>query len=150
MQIVCRSCAAKYEVPTSRISPRRKVRCARCGNAWLASEEPVTAPTNLDPLGFRAEPDVEHEADSVPQLPPITAMDRLTEAAPRSHTSVVLIAAWVMTFVVVIAAVGVVITWREPLVRAWPASSRILGRVEPVAQSPAHNAAKTEAAATKK
>jgi predicted Zn finger-like uncharacterized protein len=136
MRIVCPSCAATYEVPASRITPPRKVRCARCGNAWLASEEPAPAPTDLDPLGFREEPDDEHEVEPVPELPPLTAMDRLTEAAIRPHTSVGLIAAWVLTFVVMVAAVGVVITWRQQLVRAWPASSRILGRVEPTAQAP--------------
>jgi predicted Zn finger-like uncharacterized protein len=136
MRIVCPSCAAEYEVPAPRITPQRNVRCARCGNAWLASEEPAPAPTDLDPLGFHAEPLVEHEAEPVTLLPRVTAMDRLTEAATRSRTSVGLVAAWVLTFVVLAAAVGVVITWREPLVRAWPASSRILGRVEPVAQAP--------------
>jgi predicted Zn finger-like uncharacterized protein len=147
MRIVCPSCAAKYEVPASRMTPQRKVRCVRCGNAWLPSEQPAQAPTDPDPLEFRAEPEVEHEAQPVTALPPVSAMDRLTAMAPRSRASAGLVTAWVMTFVALTAAVGAVALWREPLVRAWPASSRILGRIEPVAGIHARETAKAAATA---
>jgi predicted Zn finger-like uncharacterized protein len=147
MRIVCPSCAAEYEVPASRMAPQRKVRCARCGGAWLASEDPAPAATDPDPLEFRAEPDVEHAAEPGTIMPSVTAMDRLTATAPRTQAPVRLVAAWVMTFVALVAALGAVIAWREPLVRAWPASSRILGRVEPVAPAPAHMTAKAAEAA---
>jgi predicted Zn finger-like uncharacterized protein len=147
MRIVCPSCAAEYEVPASRMSPQRKVRCARCGGAWLASETPAPAAVDPDPLEFRAEPEDEQDAESTTGLPSVTAMDRLTATAHRTRTPVGLVAAWVMTFVALAAGVSAVIIWRAPLVQAWPASSRILGRVEPVAQAPARTTAKAAEAA---
>jgi hypothetical protein len=124
------------------MTPQRKVRCARCGGAWLASEEPAPRATDPDPLEFRAEPEVEHEGEPEIALPSVTAMDRLSAAAPRTRAPIGLTAAWVMTFVALVAAVSAVVVWREPLVRAWPAGSRILGRVEPIVQAPAHTTAK--------
>ena len=144
MRIVCPNCSAEYEVPASRITQPRKVRCARCGSDWLASEQPPPAADDPDPLEFRADPEVEQDAGSATEFPFATDMDRLSATPPRARVPVSLIAAWVMTFVVMVGAVSAVIIWREPLVRAWPASSRILGRDELVAQKPAHTTAKAQ------
>lgn len=130
------------------MTPQRKVRCARCGGAWVPSEQPAPAAIDLDPLEFRAEPEGEHDADSGTALPSITAMDRLAATAHHTHATVGLIAAWVVTLVALVAAISAVIVWREPLVRAWPASGRILGRVEQVAQAPAHTNPKAPEAAS--
>ena len=35
MRIECPSCAARYEVPETRLAPGRAVRCARCGSDWV-------------------------------------------------------------------------------------------------------------------
>ena len=39
MRIACPKCAAEYEVPASRLTPRKTVRCARCGGEWTAVGE---------------------------------------------------------------------------------------------------------------
>ncbi len=129
------------------MTPQRKVRCARCGSDWLASEQPAPVADDPDPLEFRAGPEVEQDAGSATAFPFTTDMDRLSATPPRARASLSLIAAWLMTFVALVAAVSAVIIWRDPLVRAWPASSRILGRVEPLAQIPPHTTAKTAGAA---
>ncbi len=148
MRIVCPGCAAEYDVPVSRMTPQRKLRCARCGDTWLAPEPPAPAPTDdTDPLEFRADPEPGDEAQPIAPLPVLTAMDRLSATAPPVRAPTGLIAAWVMTFVALFTLVGLVIVWREPLVRAWPASSRILGRAEPAAQGPPHATARAAEAA---
>jgi hypothetical protein len=129
------------------MAPQRKVRCARCGGAWLPSEQPAPPVIDPDPLEFRAAPEDEQDAQPVTVLPSVTAMDRLAASAPRTRAPIGLVAAWVMTFVALVAAVGAVIVWREPLIRAWPPSSRILGRAAPVAQAPAHTTGKASEAA---
>jgi predicted membrane protein len=59
-------------------------------------------------------------------------MDRLTAAAARPRPTATLIAAWIMTFIVLVAALGTVIAWRDPIIRIWPPSSRILGQISSV------------------
>jgi predicted Zn finger-like uncharacterized protein len=129
MRIVCPSCAAVYEVPASRMTPRRMVRCARCGGEWLADDETDEPPPVDDPPRTPAEPDA---------LPPVTAMDRLAVPVPRRPPRPAgLRAAWVMTFVILAAAVAGAIVWRGPVTRAWPPAGRILGSPELEAPVPA-------------
>ncbi len=134
MRIVCPSCTAEYEVPASRMTAPRRVRCARCGGEWLASSETVEAPPAPPPADPEYEQDPPEEPPAV--LPPVSAMDRLTAAAPRARPPAGLVAAWVVTFVVLAAVAGAAITWREPLVRIWPASGRILGSIDPRPAAP--------------
>jgi predicted Zn finger-like uncharacterized protein len=137
MRIVCPNCAAAYEVPASRMTPQRKVRCAGCGGEWVPMREASEAPPPPD----AAPPPSAHTPDRAPQieatLPPLTAMDRLSATAHRPRVTASLIAAWVMTFMALIAAVTAVVVWREPLVRIWPPGSRILGPISPPPPGPA-------------
>lgn len=122
MLIACPSCAAAYQVPALRLKPGKLVRCARCGHDWLPDPEDAVPPQASveQPL-----PHDEPEAEPVTPMPELTAMDRLA-AMPRlrpAHTG--LIAAWVLTFVILTAAVAAAIGWRATIVRVWPPSSRI-------------------------
>src|ERR1700677_3892018 len=121
MRIACPSCAAEYEVPASCMTPQRKVRCARCGGEWKPVRE--TDETPPTPAPAQAEDQQNYSADARATLPPVTAMDRLSAAASGPRPTASLIAAWVMTLVAVVGAVGAVIAWREPLTRIWPPSS---------------------------
>jgi predicted Zn finger-like uncharacterized protein len=118
MRIVCPSCDAEYEVPASRLTSRRMVRCARCGGEWMAAQETPEPPPDPDP---------ESSAEPVVQAPTLTAMDRLASNPPPLPRPSRLIAAWIMTFVVLASAVAATIIWRGAIVRAWPPSSLILG-----------------------
>jgi predicted Zn finger-like uncharacterized protein len=133
MRITCPSCAAEYDVPASRLTPSRTVRCARCGRRWTATLETEAPPPVSDP----AEPQADHEAGHPAQLeapsPTVSAMDRLAASVVQPPRSASLIGAWIATFVILTAAVAATIVWREPVVRAWPPISRILGPADQVA-----------------
>jgi len=123
MRITCPRCAASYEVPTARMRPGKLVRCARCGGDWLP--EPDAEPV--------AEPDVpaEHHAPAAeteaPVPPPlVSAMDRLAASPASVAPRASLLAAWVLTFVVLAASVAATVAWRDAVIRTWPPSSRIL------------------------
>ncbi len=80
MRIVCPSCAARYEVPETRLVPGKPVKCAKCGASWapLAAAPPPAPPLPPPPpsfpptllpatpgfAGITAEPDQ-------PSLPPV-------------------------------------------------------------------------------
>jgi predicted Zn finger-like uncharacterized protein len=124
MRLACPSCAAEYEVPASRLKPNKLVRCARCANSWLPDLDAGSSVSPADTSEHLAS-DVEHGTMASPSG--MTAMDRL--AAPRTPQPArrSLIAAWVLTCVVLSAGVAATIGWRDSIVRAWPPSGRILG-----------------------
>ena len=137
MRIVCPNCAAIYEVPASRMTQPRTVRCARCGEKWSASataEEPPPRPEEIEP-----EPEHQSDYDNEPPEQPqavVTAMDRLAAHGPPPPRPAGLTAGWVITGVVLIVAVAATITWRQQVVRVWPASSRILGSLTQMNSAP--------------
>jgi predicted Zn finger-like uncharacterized protein len=128
MRIACPTCAAEYEVPAARLTPQKMVRCARCGGKWMA----VQAAEAPAPVPDAPVPDAGHSVERpVASLPTVTAMDRLAAqaiAAPARPTR--LIAAWVVTAVVLVAGVAGTLIWREAVVATWPASGRLLGPLE--------------------
>jgi predicted Zn finger-like uncharacterized protein len=137
MRIACPSCAAEYEVPASRLTPGRKVRCTRCGEQWAAIQEAEEAPPpaidpDLDPDPTAGEV---RTAAAAP-APTVTAMDRLAAPAPPPPRSIALVVAWVATFVVLGAVMVAAVVWRGSIVRAWPSSAWILGTANPVVANP--------------
>ena len=145
MRIACPSCDATYEVPDARLSPGKMVRCARCDNTWLpehraadldAAAWTMPAPADAGPMAADATAeDGETESANAdpeatpagPQVPLVTAMDRLTASAVPAHRlRRGLIGAWALSFVVLAGAVAATVEWRDAVVRAWPPSGRIL------------------------
>lgn len=133
MRIVCPSCDAAYELPASRLKPGRMVRCARCGSDWVpeAEQEAVAEEAPPEP-GPAPEPD-----DFGEELPEITAMDRLAASPARPPLRAGLIAAWVLTFVVLAGAAAATFGWRNAVVQAWPPSGRILAAAPQTPPRPA-------------
>ena len=119
MRIECPGCSAAYDVPQEKLSPGRKVRCARCQTDWVPLEaEPAR---KNEPAAI--EPSVISRDLSPP--PAVTAMDRLArEVQPRRSRSGALAAAWFASFVVLAVIAWGAYEWRENIVRAWPASER--------------------------
>ena len=115
MRLVCPSCSVAYEVPDSLVTAGRVVRCARCAGEWtpvpaqIALEEP-------EPLPVPREPG---------PLPALTAMDRLAAhpAVPRQDR--VLQAAWGLSLLLIVGAVGAGYVWRGEIMHAWPPSARM-------------------------
>jgi len=136
-------------VPVSRLKPGKLVRCARCRAEWLPAGESVPITSPLEPSGYA-------QGKAAGQVPPLsdpdiaaslaepTAMDRLAASSHRARPRAGLIAAWVLTGVVLVAAIGAVIGWRDAIVRAWPPSGYILAATghaaPPPAQTPGKNA----------
>jgi predicted Zn finger-like uncharacterized protein len=122
MRIACPDCTAEYEVPSTRLRPLLKVRCAQCNAEWVPVQDAVV----VDP-GEAAEV----ETDLVPPVGE-TAMDRLAAAAPP-RPSAVLRAAWLLTVLVLAGSAASALIWRDHVTRIWPASAWLLGRVDRVA-----------------
>jgi predicted Zn finger-like uncharacterized protein len=138
MRIVCPNCAAEYEVPPSRMAPRRVVRCARCGGEWMAvrDEEPISADEYQEIPAADSEP--EPAVDDADPLPPLTAMDRLAVPVQSTRPPATLRLAWITSAVILIAAAAATFVWRGPIARAWPPAARILGPADsPAPQPPA-------------
>ena len=60
MRIQCPSCAAIYEVGPGLLDQPRTVRCAQCGNDWVATAMPEPA---HEPVASVAEPVPDHQPD---------------------------------------------------------------------------------------
>nr|WP_294512607.1 zinc-ribbon domain-containing protein [uncultured Rhodopila sp.] len=132
MQIACPSCAATYELPAARLKPGRSVRCSACGAEWKPEPEPEPQP---DPA---APPPAEPAAQ-----PMLTALERLAARAPEPTRSPALLAAWLLT-VLLLGGGGVsAVVWRVDVMRLWPPSSRILAVFDRMPEKPAVISGKT-------
>jgi predicted Zn finger-like uncharacterized protein len=120
MRISCPFCEAAYDVPASVIQARRRLRCARCQSDWSpqaeSSAEPVPpepAPLAIAPPAVAVAP-AERLAPEVPPAPP-----------PAGAPAWLVLAAWVLSFALLGAAGWGAVTWRQPVMQAWPASVRL-------------------------
>jgi hypothetical protein len=94
------------------------VRCARCRDQWVPHRiEEDAEPAAAGQVAFdsRIEP-----------LPAVTAMDRLTASPAIPPSSPGLLAAWILTLVVLVGIVAATLTWRDAIIRAWPQSAFVL------------------------
>ena len=153
MRIRCPSCEATYEVPDALLRTPRTVRCVRCAHDWTAvpvdpppppeeAIEPPPPPTPPPPPPPPPHVEVEPEpvAPPPPAEVPLSAIERLAaplemepEIDSRSST---LIAAWVLSLAILLAAGVAGYVERDPVMRAWPPSARLyaaLGLTRPAA-----------------
>jgi predicted Zn finger-like uncharacterized protein len=131
MRIVCPGCTAAYEVPAALLRPGKLVRCAKCGSNWLPADKTEEVVTPSEP----PQPPSDAEPEMAAPVPAITAMDRLAAYPPPRPPRAGLIGAWLLTFVVLTAAVAATIGWREAIIRAWPPSGRILSAADHTSQA---------------
>ncbi len=144
MRIVCPACQAAYEVPEKLLSgPPRKVRCARCGEAWTPEPVRVAAPEAL-PVEDEPPPEPEPEQEPVPEREPeplvpetpasIAAVvprieDRLVPepAEPSSGRRPAIIAgsAWAASVAVLVGAGWACVAWRGEIMALWAPSRRL-------------------------
>ena len=141
MRITCPNCGAHYEVPESKLSGRKAVRCSRCGVDWspLAADvtEPEAAPvmSRLEEIQLPPpEPIMEPVVEEEPQVPDtaeptvpasgFTAMQRLSQATEPPPPSIWLRIAWGLSVVLLVALLWSVVSWRADIMRMWPPSAR--------------------------
>jgi predicted Zn finger-like uncharacterized protein len=129
MQIACPGCAATYEVPASRLTPGRSVRCASCNRVWKPEllAKPPPPPVEAEP-----EPQLQSGTTSA------DAMQRLAASpAVPARRPIGLAVAWVASLLLLAGAGAGVVLWRETIIRAWPPSGRILALLGPLPAQPA-------------
>jgi|SRR5271165_304809 len=132
MHIACPSCAAEYEVPATRMKSGRAVRCARCGAQWkpVVDVDPAPPPEPPGPPAAEPRPVTPPPPPVTPPPPAVTATDRMETSPTRSPRPAGLLAAWLLTFLL-LAGMGVAaVVWRAGIMRAWPPSSHILARFD--------------------
>jgi predicted Zn finger-like uncharacterized protein len=139
MRLACPECAAEYEVPADRLKPGKPVRCARCGNKWSPVQQPEEF---VLPAAAAGRPELDADLDMAAAVPKVTAMDRLAASPAPIPARRGLTGAWVLTLVVLAAALAAAIGWRETIVRAWPPSGRLLATTGNMTPKPAQNAGK--------
>ena len=144
MRIVCPSCAARYEVSDSRISPGKAVKCAQCGTRWAPRPAvPTWAPPGLRsvpaapeiPVPPAAEPPVVPSPVSPvvsPVVPPAIE-PASTEAkvvrikpplAPAPPSGSLARVGWLLTILFLAGLSYTAITRRTAVIEAWPPSER--------------------------
>jgi predicted Zn finger-like uncharacterized protein len=131
MRVVCPSCDAAYDVPETVLTARPMLRCARCAHEFqppaLPPAEPEGFPVEAAEVAepeafFDPVPEAEPEApaaEAPPDHPPPHA-----DAVPRARRRQVL-AGWAASFMVIVLAISLGISWRRPVMRAWPPSIRL-------------------------
>jgi predicted Zn finger-like uncharacterized protein len=125
MLIVCPACETTYDVPEQVLAPGRPLRCARCRSEWCPL--PAAPPPASDDWVFRApeppppepEPEPDEKLPFFERLPPEPLHPPAADG-PR----VAVIAAWLVSILVLAGLCAAAITWRQPIERAWPPSVR--------------------------
>ncbi len=143
MRIVCPNCDAAYEVPAPVMAARRTLRCARCGTQFAtgtadpppppgpaAGAEPAPAAPRVDdaPAPLRADAPAAPRTTEAPatlraDAPRLGPGAGQAGRAPRVRVAV--LAGWVLSLALIVAGLAAALSWRQGIVRAWPASTRI-------------------------
>ncbi|HLY79986.1 MAG TPA: DUF3426 domain-containing protein, partial [Caulobacteraceae bacterium] len=125
MILTCPECATGYFVEDEQIrAAGRTVRCAACGARWTATPE---QPLELVPAVDETAPDKSAgDEDAVGEAAALTGDDlprafrTRAEEEKRNRQAVVTGALWAGVAIVIAVVLGVVIVFRESVVRAWP------------------------------
>jgi predicted Zn finger-like uncharacterized protein len=122
MRIVCPSCDVAYDVPDAALTGRPLMRCARCAHEFKLPDAPgVAQPPRHDAPPARTEAPTP-EPDPPDAAPP-----------PRAHQPIALsgagrrrvLIAWAVSLAVILLAIGLGVSYRRPVMHAWPASIRL-------------------------
>jgi predicted Zn finger-like uncharacterized protein len=118
MHIVCPACETTYDVPEQVLAPGRPLRCARCRSEWIPlAADPPFAPD--DPSPPEPEPEPDEPLPFFDRLPPEPVYPPAPEG-PR----VVVIAAWLLSILLLAGLCAGAIAWRQPIEKLWPPSAR--------------------------
>jgi predicted Zn finger-like uncharacterized protein len=144
MRIVCPNCDTAYDAPASIVTAGRLMRCARCRTEWMpVAPLQAAAPPASPPPEAAAEMPASQEIEQVPapppgpsaqtalfsDIPPVAAEPVIRAPFPemtpmRQPPRKAVIAGWVVSLMVLVAALWLVIAYRQAVMRHWPASAR--------------------------
>ena len=121
MKITCPSCAAEYNVPGT-LAAGRVVRCAKCGTEWTPvppdGAEPPPSPPPPEP---EPKPGLAPLSAAMPEPPARLA----PPPPPAEQRQWSILAAWLGSGVVIVAALTLAFVFRAPVMQAWPPSQRV-------------------------
>ena len=100
------------------LAPGRVVRCARCTTQWAPVPPPPVIEALPEPAANLPPPDL--SAPPAPQLTPLAAAP-----APPRASRLTLLLAWGGSVVLLVLLVAAALVWRDPIMRAWPPSTRL-------------------------
>lgn len=147
MLIECPRCTARYEVADGLIGPAGKsVRCAKCGNVWLARG--LDAPTDDAPVQWPESPRRPGRDEAIaepaqnaedPALAEFRAAEEEAgkrgfakfpetpagETAARNRLASAALIGWVATGLFLAAAAWGAYAYRDAVMQAWPPSERV-------------------------
>jgi predicted Zn finger-like uncharacterized protein len=151
MRLSCPSCGAGYDLPeTLFLTGPRKVRCVKCGHAWMAGERSAAeaaagqaaagqaAAGEAAPPAVAAAPAKPDDAAEEPArrpLPlrrrapppdppaPVPDLSLAPPAAPRAGAGVMV--AWAASLLILGAGCWAGWEYRASVIEAWPASARL-------------------------
>jgi predicted Zn finger-like uncharacterized protein len=134
MRIACPACSAAYEVPDALLGKGRRLRCTRCGHAWMATPPaaepapPATAPPAPPRPAAGPSPIEPPPLVPMPRRPPQVIdppLPQLGDAPARQEFNPLLWAAWIGSVLLVIAALVLLWAYRAEVVAAWPPAARL-------------------------
>lgn len=144
MRLSCPACDAAYDLPeTLFLTGARKVRCVKCGHAWMAGERAPATPEEPPPAAVApppAEPGPEAEAEEAParrplplrrraapppaEPPPLPDLLLAPPPEPRGSGRPLAVA-WAASVLLLAVACWAGWEYRGQVVAAWPASARL-------------------------
>jgi predicted Zn finger-like uncharacterized protein len=135
MRVVCPSCDAAYDVPETVLTARPMMRCARCAHDFRPPGPPGAPPESAPPDDLPVapwpaarEPSFAPAPDAEPGEWPMPAPPgnppHQAELAPSAKRNQVL-AGWAASAVVIVLAISLGISYRRPVMHAWPPSIRL-------------------------
>jgi predicted Zn finger-like uncharacterized protein len=129
MLIDCPDCAAQYDVPDGRLRAGLRLRCSHCAAEFAVPAAPVA---QAEPLAAAA-PVL--AADAVAESAPLpgflsTGPRLAPERAPVRHGRPYgLVAAWLLSFVILGGGGWAAVHWRAPIMRTWPPATRAFAAI---------------------
>jgi predicted Zn finger-like uncharacterized protein len=132
MRIACPACSAAYEVPDALLGKGRRLRCARCGHAWMATPPPADT-TEPSAAGSPPAGPAPIEPPPPPPMPAVhrppqvidPPLPRLGDLPARQASGPLLWAAWIGSVLVLVGAAAVLWAYRAEVVAAWPPAARL-------------------------
>lgn len=123
MRIVCPSCDVAYDVPDAALTARPLMRCARCAHEFKLPAPPgFVEPPQAPPPAPRETPPFDPDPDPLDAPPPKPAHQR---PEPATADRRLVLGAWAASFAVILLAMGLGVSYRRPVMHAWPASIRL-------------------------
>ena len=122
MILSCPSCPARYTMEDGALGAGRKVRCAACGHAWYAGPDGQPAESLAPPVQkpqqgpTRADIERARRAD----IRPHDQMRARIQASKQKAVNAAAARAYVGSGLLVAAALGGAVYYRQAIVEAWP------------------------------